>query len=670
MNNKVVLIVLLVVCSSFAQGNTTNSFYISNRSPLIKAPFVELPLGSIKPEGWLLTMLEIQRDGLTGNLDSVYASVCGPRNGWLGGDGDGWERGPYWLDGLVPLAYMLDDPALKAKAQKWIEWSINNQQKDGYFGPVPFSEKPEHETGIQKDKRRDWWPKMVMLKVLKQYYLATGDERVLALMDNYFRYMLENLPKTPLGHWTFWGERRGADNLAIVHWLYNITGESYLLELGELIHEQTHKWEDLLGDGAFACNNPPIDRHCVNIAQGMKAPAVWYQQNRKSELLDDLKQGMLDLQQSFGYVNGMYGADEALHSNDPVQGVEFCSVVELMYSLETILPISGDVFYADYLEKLAFNALPAQHTDDFRYRQYFQQANQVQVTDQRHNFYNDDDARQCFGVLTGYPCCTCNMHQGWPKFVQNLFYATPENGVAALIYGPANARLKVGNGVDLELTEKTTYPFDDKIIFDMQLSARAEFGFHLRIPAWCDSAVISINGKVFRSPKANRIVEINRKWTDGDVVELQLPMRLTTSRWYERTVGIERGPLVYALRIEEEWRKVDKSHLERYLYEHPFWEVYPTSPWNYGILESSVKNMEFNIIKSDELAEMPWNLENAPVTLYTKGMRIPEWVMYNHSAGTPPRSPYRTVEKQPIVELQLVPYGCTTLRISQFSTCR
>lgn len=169
-----------------AQQTTPAALYASNRAPLIQQKYLPLPLGSIKPSGHLLRMLELQRDGLTGNLDSIYKVVCGPDNGWLGGTGDCWERGPYWIDGLVPLAYILDDARLKAKAQQWIEWAIVNQRPDGYFGPYPNKEGTAKIKGTQQTRSEDWWPKMVMLKAMQQYFSATGDERAITLMTNYF----------------------------------------------------------------------------------------------------------------------------------------------------------------------------------------------------------------------------------------------------------------------------------------------------------------------------------------------------------------------------------------------------------------------------------------------------------------------------------------------------
>lgn len=387
--------------------------YVPNRDPLVAKPYLELPLGSIRPEGWLQEMLRRQRDGMTGQMDKLYPLVMGDRNGWLGGDGDMWERGPYWIDGLLPLAYILDDNALKQKAQAWVEWALQSQKADGSFGPD--SDLP-NEPGLQRDRAADWWPRMVVLKILKQYHSATGDKRVIDFMTRYFRYQLQTLPEKKLNNWSFWALYRVCDNMQAVYWLYNITGDAFLLDLAELLHKQGFDFiGKLSGDNLLSSK---FSIHCVNLAQGIKEPAVYYQQSGDKKHLEAVKKGFADLRKFNGWPTGMYGGDEALHGADPTQGTELCSIVELMLSLEEIFQITGDRSYADHLEKVAFNALPTQISDDFMTRQYFQQANQIVCSRDKRNFVNDHNGcDNLFGLLTGYTCCTANLHQGWPKFV-------------------------------------------------------------------------------------------------------------------------------------------------------------------------------------------------------------------------------------------------------------
>ena len=654
---------ILLAFSSFAKEKR-NAYYVTNQTPLVAQPYTALPLGNIRPKGMLLKMLELQRDGASGHLDTIYSLVCGDNNGWLGGTGDGWERGPYWIDGLVPLAYLLNDPALKAKARKWIEWSIKNQREDGYFGPDPLPEGYKNIPGTQQDKREDWWPKMVMLKVFQQYYTATRDKRIIDLLTKYFRYQLKTLPEYELGHWTYWGSQRGGDNLAVVYWLYNITKEKFLLDLAEIIHKQTFNWTEIYSGNVIRQLNPLPDLHCVNVAQGLKEPVIYYQQHPEQKYLDAVKKGLSALKDTHGFVNGMYGGDEHLHGNDPTQGSELCSAVEMMFCFESILPVTGDVFYADYLEKIAYNVLPTQISDDFSRKQYFQQVNQVQVTDEERNFLDDKNGRIVFGTTTGYPCCITNMHQGWPKFIQNLWYATADNGLAALVYGPSEVTAKVASGEEVTITETTDYPFKEKIRFTVQPTKKIKFPFHLRVPQWCKDPVLSINGQVLASNPANNIILIDREWSAGDVVELHLPMNFRYSNWYENSLGIERGPLVYALRIKEEWREVTKKG-----YDDSFWEVLPKSPWNYSLLKSEMDRNNLKVEVKDNVAIYPWNLENAPVSVKVKARRLPIWKIERGSAGKIPSPSSSRRELEGAEEdVILIPYGCTTLRIAEFPT--
>ncbi len=674
-----------------------SSLYTANRAPLAAKPYLELPLGAIQPQGWLRQQLQTMASGLTGHLDERYPAVVGPRNGWLGGDGDGWERGPYWIDGLLPLAYILQDQALIAKTRPWIEWCLTHQRADGDFGPEELDQ-PKPEPGLQKTQRRDWWPRMVMLKVLMQYYSATQDARIIDLMRRYFRYQWTELPGTPLDHWTIWANRRGGDNLMAVYWLYNLTGEPFLLKLADLLIEQTFPWSRVfLNDHstgfhrAFPGGSPwnydlvrypwkeeqinalsvkeQRSFHCVNLAQGFKQPVVVYQQYPEQAYLQSVKQALADLQRYHGQAQGMYGGDEPLHGNSPTQGIELCSVVEWMFSLETMLSITGDLTWADHLEKIAFNALPPQADDSYNSRQYFQCANQVLVTRERRNFFETDHHGHtdlCYGLLTGYPCCTCNMHQGWPKFVQNLWYATLDSGAAALLYAPSQVAMTVADRVPVTITEETGYPFDGTVRFTFSVNKSVSFPFYLRIPEWCEKAELFINGRLWQTCSGRQSVRIYRTWKHNDRVMLVFALSIRTSRWVEAAVAVERGPLVFSLKMNEIWKSVPSTDKWG-----EYQEVYPDGPWNYGLLEEAVQNPQqgFTVVQKPVGAK-PWDLTGAPIEIRTRGKRIPEWQLYSNSAGPMPASPVTHLVQEPAQEILLVPYGCTTLRITEFPVVR
>jgi hypothetical protein len=493
---------------------------------------------------------------------------------------------------------------------------------------------------------------------------------------------------------SFWANRRAGDNLQVVYWLYNITGDEKLLELGELIQKQTFPWQTIYTNPenelqyenihfyneikSYPFDSAEISKitlskvpglHTVNIAQGLKQPIIYFQKSGNTDAIAAVKKALADIRNYHGQPQGMYGGDEPLHGNNPVQGVELCSISEEMFSLETNLKITGDMEFADLLEKITYNALPTQASDDYNSRQYFQAANQVELTDQNETSYeteNHGGTDFVFGVLSGFPCCTTNMHQSWPKFVQNLFYATPDGGVAALLYAPSSVELTVGNGAKLKIKETTGFPFRETVQFDLELSEESTFPFHLRIPAWAKQAEIKVNGSPVESTIQNQVAIIQRTWKSGDQVTLTLPMELKTSTWYKSMITIERGPLVYSLKINSEERIKDRKDRFR-----AFTEVYPTEDWNYALAAGSLSDLDNSIelIENEWDGSYPWNLENAPIELRMQGIQLPEWKTVKSAPQLPDSFTGKisgselTKRQKPIT---LVPYGCTTLRITEF----
>ncbi len=188
-----------------APAASSNEHYVSNRAPLVATPFTALPLGAVRPEGWLRDQLVIQANGLTGHLDEFWPSLTDSK--WKGGKGDSWERGPYYLDGLVPLAYTLNDARLIEKVKGWIEPMLASARPDGWFGPAD---------------NPDRWPRALAIKVLAQYHEATGDARALELIKGYCKYLRDNPPDWPDNEWR---GRRAMETTLSVYWLYNRTGD-------------------------------------------------------------------------------------------------------------------------------------------------------------------------------------------------------------------------------------------------------------------------------------------------------------------------------------------------------------------------------------------------------------------------------------------------------------
>ena len=653
------LLLALVLFSSCARNK--DSYTLQPQA------YNQLPLGSIKPAGWLRQMLVAQRDGATGHLDELYPLVMGKRNGWLGGDGDQWERGPYWIDGLLPLAYTLGDSTLIAKVQPWIEWTLASQRDNGYFGPMTDY---EYEPGLQRDNCRDWWPKMVMLKVLMQYHSATGDSRVIPFMTRYFHYQLDNLDEYPLDNWSFWARFRGGDNLQTVYWLYNRTHDPKLLELGKKIYEQSEPYTEIFLESDKLTRVGTI--HAVNLAQGLKTPVMQWLADPRPEYIQAVKKALADLRDVHGHPTGMFSGDEAIHGNDPTQGVELCTIVELMYTLETMYAITGCSEFAELLEKITYNALPAQIDDDFITRQYFQQVNQISLRQGNRNFdVNHSGTDACFGLQTGYPCCTSNMHQGWPKFTANLWYGTPDGGLAVAQYAPCSVSATVADNEKITVTEHTCYPFGETVRFTVDsLSAPAKFDFALRIPSWSKETAISVNGEniCYETDNENMAV-LTREWKQNDIVDIAFTPEIRITRWKENARSVERGPLVYALKMESRRTRasndVDVATIGDWFYEDT-----SDTPWNYALLQCKESDIpsRYRFMADSALVagSSPWSFANAPLSIVTDAVRVPSWKEYNGSAGPLPYSIMYGLETSDTTRIELIPYGCTILRITEF----
>jgi uncharacterized protein len=645
-----------------AAGVTPLGQRAANPSALADPMFRPLPLGAIRPAGWLQRQLRIQADGLSGHLDEFWPDVGDSQ--WFGGKAEGWERAPYWLDGAIPLAWLLDDEPLKARITRDVEFIVSHQRADGWYGPYP-------EDAVTR--RYDLWAILLVNKVLAQYHDATGDARVLAAVQQSLRALLTGLDRTPLYGW---GKFRWYEGLVPIFHVYERTREPWLLDLARKLREQGTDFQALFATDDLAVPTPrrglwKWTKHVVNTAMATKAAAVsWRLDRRPADR--SFSTGMIDfLDRHHGQVTGMFSGDECLAGRNPLQGTELCAVVEFMYSLEHLFSVFGDPRFADRLERVAFNALPAAIAPDMWSHQYDQQVNQVQCTiNPEHGWTTNGPESNLFGLEPNYGCCTSNMHQGWPKFVAHLWMATADEGLVATSWAPCRVTARLRD-VPVTVQVDTDYPFRDAVRLVVTPSAPVRFPLLLRVPAWADQATVRVGSDREQSMAPGALHRLEREWTGPTELSLRLPMRAAATTRYNEAVAVERGPLVYALKIGEEWTRVnaDKPHRE---VPHADYEVRPVTPWNFGLILDERRPGESVTFEDRPVGPRPFSPDGAGVIATARARRIPAWKLVQGWAGelSPADVAWsdraKPISDQPVETVTLIPYGCTNIRITEF----
>ncbi|WP_324792703.1 RICIN domain-containing protein [Streptomyces cyaneofuscatus] len=623
--------------------------YSPNAAPLHPTAFLKLPPGKVTARGWLAGQLKLQLEGLCGRYEELSHFLDFTATGWTRPDRGGWEEVPYWLRGYADLAIVTGDAAALATTRRWMDAILATGQSDGFFGPKALR------TSLNGGP--DFWPFLPLIQAMRSWQEYSGDTRIIPFLSRFFRYMNA---QGPGAFNTSWIALRWGDGLDSAMWLYNRTGDAFLLDLVDKIHRYGANWGDNL-----------VNPHNVNIAQGFREPAQFALRSGSATDTRNTYGTYAKAMDAYGqFPGGGFAGDENARPGhgDPRQGFETCGIVEFMASHQLLTRITGDPLWADRCEELAFNSLPASLDPSGKAVHYITCANSVDLDDEPKRDRQFQNPFAMLAYLPGvdqYRCCPHNYGMGWPYFTEELWLATPDGGLAAAMYAPSQVTAKVADGTEVTFTEETGYPFTDTVTLSLTAPKPLRFPLVLRVPAWCADPDIRVNGQRVTAPAGPAFTRIDRTWSSGDRVTLRLPQRTTVRTWTENhgSVSVDHGPLTYSLRIGERYERIGGSDT------FPEYAVHATSPWNYGLVLDPARPTADLRPRSTGRApgDNPFTHTGTPLTMTARARRIPEWTADDEHVVAPLQpSPARSTA--PVEEVTLIPMGAARLRITSFPT--
>ena len=620
--------------------------------------FRELPPTAIKARGFLAEFLRRQRDGLTGHhavqgypfdtvmwkgrIENVHLT-----EGWHHGktipvvrDMAWWpyEQSGYLLDGLIRLGLLLDDPELQREYRENLDYLISHP-RDGRLG------RDYHDSGSE-------WPLAVFFKSVIAWYEATGDERVREAFHRHYRELSVDDLALEMRHFT---------NLEGVLKLSEWTGDEALKAKAVAAcarHNAYHPrldnpYEELWLDKA--ASGKRVVMHGVTFSEELKIPVLLYLYTGDRAGLEAAERCLEKAMREHGQVVGLPSANEFLTGRDPLQGYETCVISDLLWSVGYFLQATGKAGYADQLEKIAFNALPGSITKDFTRLQYLSSPNQVLATpfSNHSHFMRGENAWRQYKANHIPECCGGNLHRVMPNYVLRMFLADASGAPVAATYGPAELRYRYA-GVNYRIVEETEYPFEPEIRFRFELETALEMPFTFRIPGWCRGAKARLNGEPLTlTADTGTYSTIRRLWRPGDELVLELPAEVELQR--DRQWGcLSCGPLVFSYPVPHSATTEGEGRFAPLT-------LMPAGPWNYAL---DLTGEELKALRP-ERRDSSYPYDQPPLTLRVPVRRItnydelalgrytPELPLFYHLLG----------DRE---YLELVPYGCTTTRITAF----
>lgn len=658
--------------------------------PLVVLPLAlePLSLGAITPNGWLLTELQTEANGLAGHEHDFYKFVSD--SSWTGGSSEysGLNEGlPYWFNGLIPLAYSLNDSRLKSQVQQVADKVLSLQASDGWIGP---------EEGVA----RNFWGRMPFFLGLMN--LADADsnytDKIVASLTKFYPLMHSMLSNNYTGYKyqqgdslsegdTTWGRVRYQDMLISMMWMYeNHAGNlsQILLDNMNYLQNGSLSWNAWYNSDTYIRENlwdvpgsaseigGPLYpyEHGVNVGQGLKAPAV----DRRLTKNDSLIQTALDaVQWTFKYhgaASGTVLADERIDGLEPFSGSELCTAVETAYSLSYLYQALGVSDYADRAELTIFNALPSMLTGDWWAHQYMEQPNQpVAAHLAQTPFSTSNTVAQSFGLEPQYPCCVVNHPQGLPKFLMGAFLKNGDNGLAHALLSPSTVKTQLSSG-SVSIECQTDYPFGNKLQY--QIHADAPFDFFVRVPSWVLSDSTITVGSATPSPLSPSDYGLHKIGLPGgsSQVVYTLSRTVTTDKRANDTIAVYYGPLLYALRIgstNTSTPPMQYDNMESPVPNAPpqarDWQITNTTAWNYAIDPQSLSLSQQGAMPSGPVFEP----DAPPISITARACQI-DWPLFKNSV--PGWVPTGTARKciSKVENVTLVPYGSAKIHMAELPT--
>ena len=628
--------------------------------------------GQIAPEGWLKEWLGLQARELGSRLPQISwpfteAYWAGEEDPQDGGEDAWWpwEQRAYWIDGATRLALVLKDEKLLAQTRVAVDYTLNHASPRGYLGPYNFAEP-------KGNFHR--WPQNVFFRALAALGEVDGqNDESKRIADALSKHFLHDTA-------TYGRPTRNVTNIEAMIWAALHGGDPKLVTLAE------QSWAEYLAKVADdpdhgdlselrVAARTPINAHGCTYAETMKLPVLLYLATGKEAYLHF---GLAANRRIFDHhmlVDGIPSTSEWYRTVTSLDSHESCDIADHTWSWGYLMAATGEAKWGDAIERACLNAGPAAIKKDWKALQYFSCPNQVLATlDSDHNVMAHGGRMMAFQPNPGQrtACCGGNIHRVFPNYVLRMWMATEEKGLAALLYGPSVVRARVGRDQTLvKITQKTSYPFEESILLQFELHAKTAFPLLLRVPDWCKNPRLELNGKPVEAKiDARGFLRLEREFASGDELRLSLPMQIKLSHWPQGGVAVERGPLVYSLPVEAEWKPVVEAHYTTP--EFPSWEAHPKSAWNFALETGEGAPDEWIRVENKAIAEdgNPW--QQPPVALHLRGRRIADWQMEENPAKpgqffTPPlpvlEDSQLAADSEP---LRLVPIGSTELRVTVF----